>query len=152
MFSMLTNRQCTGGDRLRPVAAGMILWRQGPMGPLVLLIESRERPGEWGFPKGHVECGEDLVSAALREGAEETGLTLVEILGPALPLGYALPDGRHKEAWYFPACTKQETVHLSPEHRRAVWLPPDQALKRIPFTNLRVHACDILRRYGVLDA
>ena len=38
----------------------------------------------WGFPKGHVDAGEDALSAARREIAEETGLdnlTLVDDLG-----------------------------------------------------------------------
>ena len=38
----------------------------------VLLI--RQRSGEWVFPKGHLDPGEDHVAAALREVEEETGV------------------------------------------------------------------------------
>jgi len=38
----------------------------------VLLI--RDRQGYWCFPKGHLDVGESLQEAALREVAEETGI------------------------------------------------------------------------------
>ena len=47
----------------------------------VLLIKDPYR--NWGLPKGHVEPGEGDLGAALREVAEETGLTAL-IPGPAL--------------------------------------------------------------------
>jgi diadenosine hexaphosphate hydrolase (ATP-forming) len=37
-------------------------------------------PSFWGFPKGHVDPGEDALSAARREITEETGLILVTFL------------------------------------------------------------------------
>ena len=44
----------------------------------------RDRYGQWGFPKGHLEHGESSEQAALREVNEETGLTNLEL---SLPLG-----------------------------------------------------------------
>lgn len=38
----------------------------------VLLI--RQRDGNWVFPKGHIDPGEDPVSAAVREVEEEAGI------------------------------------------------------------------------------
>lgn len=37
--------------------------------------------GHWGFPKGHPEDGESPRQTALRELAEETGITAVTLLG-----------------------------------------------------------------------
>jgi diadenosine hexaphosphate hydrolase (ATP-forming) len=39
----------------------------------VLLVESAGRKGGWSFPKGHVDTGETLEEAAIRETEEETG-------------------------------------------------------------------------------
>jgi len=51
-------------------AAGLVvLTRTQP--PKILLLQHPER---WDFPKGHLEEGEDLVTAALRETQEETGI------------------------------------------------------------------------------
>ncbi len=47
--------------------------------------------GHWGFPKGHVESGEDLIKTALRELEEETGLSDVD----------PIDDFKHEiEYWY----------------------------------------------------
>jgi 8-oxo-dGTP diphosphatase len=55
------------------VAALAVAWREGA----VLLVRRAHPPqaGHWGFPGGHVEHGEGIRGCALRELAEETGLT-----------------------------------------------------------------------------
>jgi 8-oxo-dGTP diphosphatase len=58
--------------------AGVVCLR----GDEVLLIRRRKAPlaGEWSIPGGRVELGEGVAEAALRELAEETGVTAA-ILG-----------------------------------------------------------------------
>lgn len=60
-------------------SAGLLLYRRGPIGLSVLLIHPggpfwRNRDaGAWQIPKGGIEPGEDALSAARREVAEELG-------------------------------------------------------------------------------
>jgi 8-oxo-dGTP pyrophosphatase MutT (NUDIX family)/phosphohistidine phosphatase SixA len=56
-------------------AAGGLVTRERPDGPDVALVH-RPAYDDWSFPKGKLEPGEDEAAAAVREVAEETGLTL----------------------------------------------------------------------------
>jgi 8-oxo-dGTP pyrophosphatase MutT (NUDIX family) len=54
-------------------AGGVVFRRVEGDGIEILMIQ--DRMGRWTIPKGHVEEGESLEQTALREVAEETGLT-----------------------------------------------------------------------------
>ncbi len=57
------------------VAGGVVLNKDG-----VILVVNQNGVS-WSFPKGHLEDGEDALTAATREIQEETGVTQLEYLG-----------------------------------------------------------------------
>jgi len=133
------------------VSAGLLMYRVREQHLEVLLAHpggpffTRKDSGVWSIPKGEVNDGEDLLTAARREFAEETGL---ESWGPYVALG-AVKYKNHKvvHAWAFegdfdPAQLVSNTFELEwprhsgrrievPEIDRAAWFEPDEAQERI---------------------
>jgi 8-oxo-dGTP diphosphatase len=103
---------------------------------LWLLLQNARRR-DWGFPKGHQDPGENFSTTALRECAEECGIGLLALDGPAVDLTYQTPSGKTKLVRYFPARTCQERVTLSSEHCDAAWFSADEILAHCDFANLR---------------
>src|SRR4051812_12744054 len=61
-------------------AGGIVFRRVADEGARYLLI--RDSYNNWGFPKGHLEGDESPAQAAMRETAEETGLSQLVLQGP----------------------------------------------------------------------
>jgi 8-oxo-dGTP pyrophosphatase MutT (NUDIX family) len=123
-------------------SAGVVLFRADPAvtGERVFLLLDYGR--YWDYPKGHVEQGEDDLTAALRELREETGISDAHVL----------PDFRHdityffrdrkkglirKTVTFFLASTESTDVTLSDEHVGYVFLPFDEALARLNYPNAK---------------
>lgn len=121
-------------------AAGALVWRVRH-GELQVLLIHRPRYKDWSWPKGKVDPGESLATAAAREVAEETGKPVV--LGIPLPgLQYLMPDGRVKRVHYWAAQrTKLSApavaarVPVAPVDRNEIddkkWVSVDVALGRL---------------------
>jgi 8-oxo-dGTP diphosphatase len=96
--------------------------------PSLLLVQRRYPPfaGEWALPGGFVESGEQVIDAAPRELAEETGLQLdaLRLLGV-----YDTP-GRDPRGWtvsivYVAAVLTEVAVKGADDARDARWFQSD---------------------------
>jgi 8-oxo-dGTP pyrophosphatase MutT (NUDIX family) len=54
--------------------AGGIVFRYVGDNPCYLVVTAKKNPNHWVLPKGHIDPGETLAEAALREVQEETGV------------------------------------------------------------------------------
>jgi predicted NUDIX family NTP pyrophosphohydrolase len=129
------------------VSAGLILFRRKGDGLEVLLAHpggpfwAKKDAGAWSIPKGLVAAGEDLLAAARREFAEETGLSPE---GRFLPLGSVRQKaGKVVHAWACagdadPAALVSNTMSVEwppgtgrrvefPEVDRCEWFSPAEA-------------------------
>lgn len=95
-------------------AAGGVVVRSGPDGPEVLVVH-RPRYDDWSFPKGKQDAGETDEQTALREVAEETGLTC--------RLGAPLPTVRYRDHQDRPKVVHYWVMHPTVD---AAFVPNDE--------------------------
>lgn len=139
------------GKQQANVSAGLLLYRRRggrlevlqahPGGP----FWANKDAGAWTVPKGLVEVGEDLLAAARREFAEETGLRPD---GPFLPLGSVRQKaGKVVHAWACegdadPAALTSNVMSAEwppgsgrwvefPEVDRCAWFEPAEAREKL---------------------
>ena len=93
----------------------------------MLLVSSKREPGNWIFPKGHVESGETAEEAGARELEEEAGVT-GDLIGPAGRQEFDWRGKRYRVEYFLVRAT-EETPET--DGRRKVWLPFDEAVKRL---------------------
>jgi 8-oxo-dGTP diphosphatase len=119
----------------RPVpAVGIICFR----GADVLMIRRGTKPlaGDWSIPGGRIEFGETAEAAALRELAEETGVTarLVGLAGLVDAIFTSRRDGRvtrHYLLVDYAAVWVSGEALAGDDADHAEWLAPD-ALGKLP--------------------
>lgn len=128
-------------------AAGAVLWRRSAQngGPELALVH-RPKYDDWSFPKGKLNSGEHIATAALREVKEETGFDCE--LGAPLPSSHYLVDGRAKEVHYWAATPAGGVFAPSSEVDRMVWLDPASARTRLTHDRDRPLVDALLRSLG----
>lgn len=122
-------------------SAGIIVYRKNSEGIVEFLLLNGDAIG-WGFPKGHVDKGENLVQTAKRETYEETSLKISKLeSGFKQEVTYFLKKNwstrkkydkpKLKSVVYFLAEVPYESnVKISKEHIGFGWLPYSKAKKK----------------------
>ncbi len=118
----MAERQCC------PVDAYMLLERGGKLLMLRRYPDAAYAANLLCPPSGHVEKNEDVVHAAIRETAEETGVTLKpEQVRCAAVVHHQGPGGQTRIGWFFAAAPgwAGEPVNREPaKHSALVWIDP----------------------------
>src|SRR5690606_26601229 len=102
-----------------PTHAGAVVLRHEGAGWQCLLVQASGAGAEWVLPKGHIEPGETVEQAALRELEEEAGV--VADLSGSLGIWTFGVANREIVVEYFLAEFRAETE--SSEDRPLIWLP-----------------------------
>jgi 8-oxo-dGTP diphosphatase len=120
-------------------AGGLVLRGEGADREVVLV--HRPRYGDWSFPKGKLDEGEDEGAAALREVLEETGLecTLGVTVGAVT---YADRKGRPKVVRYFEMRAESGAFAPNAEVDELRWMGVAQAERSLTYAHDRT----LLRR------
>jgi len=111
-----------------PTVGVFIFNQQGKL----LLLQSHKWPGAYVVPGGHVELGERLEEAAVREAREETGLDIYDL--EFINFQQFIHDPafwkkRHFIFFDFAARTDSADVILNDEAQAFIWAEPKEALE-----------------------
>jgi len=116
-----------GAPIVAEIASGAVVVRDGTV---LLLHEAAE--DRWCLPKGHVDPGESVEQAALREVREEAGLDDLRLGEELGEVSYRFFSGArrinvHKTSVYFLAHSESGDVRTEPIFDRFRWATLDQA-------------------------
>ncbi|MDO4412823.1 NUDIX hydrolase [Cutibacterium sp.] len=128
-------------------AAGAVVLRSidSTEGTREVLVVHRPDYDDLSLPKGKVEPGEDLPITAVREVAEETGIT-IRLSMPLQPTEYTVkrstPSGKPKSrakivSWWLGVAiggSFQEATASPEEVDGAFWIPTEQALEQLSYS------------------
>ncbi len=110
--------------------------------PVVLLL--KDKNGQWTFPKGLIEKGEDPKVCAMREIREETGIKKLQLLYPLTPIEYFYKwEGKLiKKKVYYYIFTNEGSEKVKPQIKEGImfvkWYPIDTALKVIGYRKTNI--------------
>ena len=119
-------------------SCGAVIYRKRS-GNIEYLLVKNKRGGNWGFPKGHIEIGENEYDTAMREVKEETGLDIVPLSGFRVLSEYH-PRGKIFKQVVFFLAEMPETGEIVPQQAeidRYMWADYGLAMRTFRFNNDR---------------
>ncbi|MCH5170291.1 MAG: NUDIX domain-containing protein [Oscillospiraceae bacterium] len=125
-------------------------------GEVRFLLIKNKRSLNWGFPKGHMERGEDEHMTAYREVLEESGIRIEFLPDFRFKSEYSIQNRIEKKVIIFLATTKDtRTVIQQEEIEEYLWLGFQKAMDVLRFPNdkqILIKANDYLAKEGIADA
>jgi ADP-ribose pyrophosphatase YjhB (NUDIX family) len=128
--------------RVEEVSAGGLVVAQGDGGPRAALIGRTDRRGRmlWSLPKGHVEAGETTEDTAVREVAEETGITGRVVASLGVIDFWFVADGRriHKTVHHYLLVAQGGELSADDvEVEQVEWVRLDELAARLAYADER---------------
>lgn len=129
-------------------SCGFIVYKAENNENFYLIIKSHN--GDVGFPKGHMEPGENELQTAIRELKEETGMDVDTIHDFRYQIEYPLPrvpDAMKQTVYFLGKCASDEIIIQETEVALAEFVTYDKAIEKLTFEetkNMLKKANDII--------
>ena len=129
-------------------SCGFIVYKEENNENYYLIIKSHN--GDVGFPKGHMEPGENELQTAIRELKEETGIDVDTIHDFRYQIEYSLPrvpDAMKQTVYFLGKCASDDIIIQEAEVASAEFVTYDKAIEKLTFEetkNMLKKANDII--------
>ena len=120
-------------------SCGFIVYKAENNENFYLIIKSHN--GDVGFPKGHMEPGENELQTAIRELKEETGMDVDTIHDFRYQIEYSLPhvpDAMKQTVYFLGKCASDDIIIQETEVASAEFVTYDKAIEKLTFEETKI--------------